>query len=213
MLPHGEVRARWQLFRNCCGWWPQESNRRWEQARRLIHENGVDLQRPRRPARPRPPLGARRAAAGWWTRSEWATLSAALVQRATLLNAVLADLYGPQNAAARGAAARELVFGRSDAFLRPCHGWAVPRRSLPAPVRRRTWRARRRAIGACVADRTEAPVGAGYAVENRIVISRMIPHVFPSLPHRAAGRVFHDPARLAARAGYAETETIRTPCC
>ena len=29
-----------------------------------------------------------------------------------------------------------------------------------------------------VADRTQAPVGPGYAVENRIVISRMIPHVF-----------------------------------
>ena len=33
-------------------------------------------------------------------------------------------------------------------------------------------------VWSVVADRTQTPVGAGYAVENRIVISRMIPHIF-----------------------------------
>ena len=51
--------------------------------------------------------------------AEFATLAAGLAQRARLLEAVLADLYGRQTLIARGAIPPELVFP-NPAFLRPC---------------------------------------------------------------------------------------------
>ena len=70
----------------------------------------------------------------------------------------------------------ELVFA-NPGFLRPCHGASVPEDSYlnlyAAHLARSpegTWWV--------VADRTQAAVGPGYAVENRIVISRMVPHIF-----------------------------------
>jgi uncharacterized circularly permuted ATP-grasp superfamily protein len=172
----GDVRTRWKQFTQLLRLLgPQELNRRWDQARRLIHENGVTYNvhgdpqgRDRRWELDALPLVV--------DPQEWALISAALVQRATLLNAVLADLYGPQNLLREGLLPSELVFADPH-FLRPCHGWAVPgNRYLHlyaahlARCPSGEWRV--------LADRTEAPVGAGYAVENRIAISRMIPHVF-----------------------------------
>jgi hypothetical protein len=73
----------------------EQMARRWEQARRLIHENGVTYNvygDPRGTDRP-------------WEldllplllpRDEWRALEIGLTQRAQLLNLVLADLYGPQ---------------------------------------------------------------------------------------------------------------------
>lgn len=51
--------------------------------------------------------------------AEFATLAEGLAQRARLLEAVLTDLYGPQNLLAEGALPPELVFP-NPAFLRPC---------------------------------------------------------------------------------------------
>jgi uncharacterized circularly permuted ATP-grasp superfamily protein len=56
---------------------------------------------------------------------EWARLSAGIAQRARLLNAVLADLYGPQRLIAEGLLPAELVFGHNN-FLWPCQGIAPP---------------------------------------------------------------------------------------
>jgi len=52
---------------------------------------------------------------------EWLHLEAGLVQRACLLNAVLADLYGPQRLLKEGHLPAALVFANPH-FLRPCHG-------------------------------------------------------------------------------------------
>lgn len=107
---------------------------------------------------------------------EWALLEVGLVQRARLLNAVLADLYGPQRLLANGHLPAALVFANPH-FLRPCHGIA-PRDGIylntyAADLGRgpdgRWW---------VVADRTQAPAGAGYALENRLIMSRCMPHFF-----------------------------------
>ena len=42
-----------------------------------------------------------------------------------------------------------------------------------------------------LADRTESASGAGFALENRIALSRMLPDVFAAVPRRAARPVFH----------------------
>jgi uncharacterized circularly permuted ATP-grasp superfamily protein len=98
---------------------------RWEQARRVIRDNGVTYNVHGDPAgMSRPweldPLPMLVPAA------EWTRLSAGLAQRATLLNLILADLYGPQRLLAEGLLPPELVF-LNPGFLRPCHGLEVPR--------------------------------------------------------------------------------------
>ena len=73
--------------------------------------------------------------------------SARVIQRVTLLNAMLADLYGPQRLVRDRLLPPELVFA-NPSFLRPCHGIVAPGRRLPAELRRRPCaRAERRAGG------------------------------------------------------------------
>jgi hypothetical protein len=94
--------------------------RRWEAARRLIQENGVtynvygDPRGMDRPWKLDPiPLVSSEA--------EWKPVRAALAQRARLLDAILADLYGPQRLLREGLLPAELVFAHPS-YLRPCHG-------------------------------------------------------------------------------------------
>jgi uncharacterized circularly permuted ATP-grasp superfamily protein/uncharacterized alpha-E superfamily protein len=179
VAPDGSLRPHWKSFvelLDALG--GDELERRWQQARRLIHEHGVTYNvhgdpegRDRRWELDALPLVVRHA--------EWADLSAGLVQRARLLNAVLADLYGPQRLLAEGLLPAELVFSHPG-FLRPAHGAQVRESCylhlyathLARSPEGRWW---------VVADRTQAPLGPGYAVENRIVISRMLPHLFHHL--------------------------------
>lgn len=174
--PDGRMRSQWHQFAGLLdALGPRELSRRWEQARRLIHEDGVTYNvhgdphgRDRRWELDALPL--------LMPSDEWTVLSAGLAQRARLLNAILVDLYGPQQMVREGLVPSELVFGHPG-FLRPCQGWTVPSNCYLYLYAAHLARS---PAGAwwVVADRTEAPVGAGYAVENRIVISRMIPHVF-----------------------------------
>jgi uncharacterized circularly permuted ATP-grasp superfamily protein/uncharacterized alpha-E superfamily protein len=153
---------------------PGEFGQRWAEVRRLLHENGVTYN----------VYGDPQAAGRLWpldplpvllTSAEWSAIEQALIQRAELLGVLLADLYGPRTTIRRGLLPAELIFAHPG-FLRPCD--AVTRSgdlSLPlyAADLARAPDGRMRII----ADRSQAPSGAGYAVENRTVLSR----VFPSL--------------------------------
>ena len=117
---------------------------------------------------------------------EWASIEAAVAQRAQLLNAVLLDLYGPQRLLAEGHIPPRLVLGHS-AFQRAACNAAIPGGialfSYAADLARspdgRWW---------VVADRTQAPSGAGYAIENRLIVSRIFPALFGELhAQRIAG--------------------------
>jgi uncharacterized circularly permuted ATP-grasp superfamily protein/uncharacterized alpha-E superfamily protein len=108
--------------------------------------------------------------------SEWRFLEQGLIQRATLLNQILVDLYGEQRVLNEGKLPSGLVFG-SGQFLRPCSNLRVRRDQhlyfLAFDVARspdgQWW---------VLSDRTEAPSGAGYTLENRIVTSRSLPELF-----------------------------------
>jgi uncharacterized circularly permuted ATP-grasp superfamily protein/uncharacterized alpha-E superfamily protein len=116
---------------------------------------------------------------------EFALLEAGLAQRATLLDAVLADIYGPQTALAEGLLPPALVFA-NPAFLRPCRvsELATDGVKRPAPPAHRlhfyaadlvrgpdgAWRV--------LADRTAGPSGIGYARENRRLLTRVLPEAF-----------------------------------
>ncbi|MEO8203549.1 MAG: circularly permuted type 2 ATP-grasp protein [Betaproteobacteria bacterium] len=110
---------------------------------------------------------------------EWRSIERAVTQRATLLNRILLDVYGSQYLLQQGLLPPALVYGHAG-FLRPAHG--VPAQGgtmlhhYAADLARspdgRWW---------VVADRTQAPSGAGYALENRLVISRVFPDLFRDL--------------------------------
>jgi uncharacterized circularly permuted ATP-grasp superfamily protein/uncharacterized alpha-E superfamily protein len=117
---------------------------------------------------------------------EWRKLETGLIQRATLLNKILADCYGAQDLIRSRWLSPALVFGQPD-FLRPCHGIRVPGDTFlhfyAADLSRspdgRWW---------VVSDRTQIPTGAGYALANRLVTSRILPEPFrDNHVHRLAG--------------------------
>lgn len=123
---------------------------------------------------------------------EWAAIEAGLVQRAELLNLVLADLYGPQTLLKQGLLPPELVFSHAG-FQRSCVGLRVPggrplvisSSNLARGPDGRMW---------VIDDRAQAPVGAGYALENRMVMTRIAPALFrDSHVKRLAG--FFQPMR------------------
>lgn len=107
---------------------------------------------------------------------EWAQLEVAIAQRAQLMNAILNDCYGPQNLVRNGHLPAELVYANPN-FLRPCHG--IP---VPGDIRLHFYGvdlARSRdGQWWVIADRTQVPSGAGYALENRVVTARTLPNFF-----------------------------------
>ncbi|MDD1509607.1 circularly permuted type 2 ATP-grasp protein [Pseudomonas sp. CNPSo 3701] len=111
--------------------------------------------------------------------AEWQTIAAGVAQRAGLLNKVLADLYGPQHLLAEGLLPPELVFGH-ESFLWPCQGVQPPGSTflhLYAVDLARSADGRWQVV----ADRTQAPAGAGFALENRQIISRAFPELYRDL--------------------------------
>lgn len=154
---------------------PQELTRRWQHARQMLHDNGVTYNVYGDPQGTERPWEL--DAIPWVIPpEEWARLEAGLIQRANLLNALLADVYGPQRLLRQGLLPPELVFAHPG-FLRPCHGTRLPSDGYlhlyAADLARgpdgQWW---------VLADRTQNPAGAGYALENRLILSRLFPELF-----------------------------------
>ncbi len=172
----GAIRPHWRTFVRCVdALGTSELSERWEQARQLIHANGISFN----------VYGDARGMERPWQLSpipvviasdEFASLAAGLAQRARLFDRLLADLYGEQRALSEGWLPPELVLGHPG-YLRACHGLTPPYgRYLHFYAADLV----RRPSGAfqVLTDRTQAPAGAGYALENRIVMSRVLPDVF-----------------------------------
>src|SRR5258708_18208921 len=114
---------------------------------------------------------------------EWSRLEAGLIQRAHLLNAVLADVYGPQELLKRHLLPPMVVHANRH-FLRPCRvtDGKAPSRYLAhyavdlVRLGNGRWHV--------LADHTEAPSGIGYAIEMRRVLARSLPDAFRSIPVR-----------------------------
>lgn len=142
---------------------------------RLLRENGVTY------SLHGAPDGEHRAwlldALPWIvSENDWKVIEAGLIQRAELLDHILTDLYGDQKLISGGWLPPELIHAHRG-YLRPCHGMKLPsKRQLilyAADLARgpdgRMW---------VVNDRTQAPSGSGYVVENRGVMTRAMPRLF-----------------------------------
>lgn len=197
MAEDGSVRAHWQAFATSfAALSPADLARRWEFGQTLLQENGVTynvygdpagLERPWQ-LDPLPVI----LSAG-----EWAEIERAVVQRASLLEAVIADLYGQRRLIRERLIPPSLLHANPN-FLRPLAGTRPPQgRFLDtyAVELARTpnggWQV--------VADRTEVPAGTGYALENRTIVSRVLPEFFRAMPVRRLGPFF-DTMRATLRA-------------
>ncbi len=116
---------------------------------------------------------------------EWSLIEGAMLERSELYNLILADIYGPRTLLKHGIIPPELVFSHPG-FLRPCQQLKIPGSHqliihavdiVRSPQGELT----------VIADRTQAPSGAGYALENRVVMTRVFPSLFrDSHVHRLA---------------------------
>ena len=107
--------------------------------------------------------------------TEWITIEKGIKQRAHLLDLILKDLYGPQTLIKNAIIPADLVFDNYG-FLLPCFdikqklnkqliNYAV---DLARGPDGKMW---------LLDNRTQSPSGSGYALENRIVMSKIIPEL------------------------------------
>ncbi len=177
VAPDGSIRPAWHpLGQTLAGMDLRDMRRYRAEASRLLADDGVTYHTPG--------TGERR---NWQldplpmmiSAEDWAVIESGVVQRAELLNLVLSDLYGPQRLLRDGLLPPRLVLGHPG-FLRELHGQRVRgdhqlftyavdlvRDVTGTPV--------------VLSDRTQAPSGAAYALQNRVVTSR----IFAQL-HRAS---------------------------
>ncbi len=156
------------------------------QAARLLEDDGVTYNPPPSGDGEHPARGARgaRGGSGWRLdplptvvpADDWAAVSRGVEQRTELLDQVLEDLYGPRRLLTSGLVPPELVW-RHGLFQRAAWG------AHPAGRRRIVLSAvdvGRDADGSwqVTSDRVQAPSGLGYAMENRRVVSRLLPDAY-----------------------------------
>ena len=209
----GEVRPHWRYVLDALRTLgPSGIEARWREASRMVRDNGVTYNlnaEPQGISRPWEldllPLLIRS--------EEWAELERGLIQRADLFNQILLDLYGPRKLIRNGLLPAELIDG-SGKYLLPCHGIEVsghrPLIQYAADLTR-TQDGHWRVIG----DRTQSPLGFGYALENRVVLSRVLPSMFrDSHVHRLAGffrSIRRTLTRLAPRRAEHARVVVLTP--
>ena len=110
---------------------------------------------------------------------EWAQISKGLAQRAHLLNEVLKDIYGKQTLLQESYLPAALVQGHPG-YLRAVHQVRPPGDiylhivafDIARGPEGKWW---------VIGNRTQAPSGLGYVLENRLIISKLFPEAFRQL--------------------------------
>ena len=185
----GNVRPHWEtFFESYCRLGEEEMNSRYTDTLRLLKENGVTYNIYG------DPNGMNRP----WkldnipfliSQEEWSSIESGLSQRAQILNLILEDIYGERNLIKKGILPIELIYNHIG-FLRPCNGIRQPGKQelilYAADIAKsnegKLW---------VVNDRTQAPSGSGYALENRTTMTRVIPELFNGLKVRHLSPYFN----------------------
>jgi uncharacterized circularly permuted ATP-grasp superfamily protein len=136
----------------------------------------------------------------------WRSIEAGVLQRTRLLDRMMADVYGPQQllAAACCPARWCRATPATCAPCTACSRWAA-----------RTCTSRRFDLARgpdgnwwVVSQRTQAPSGLGYLLENRLIISRLFPEAFRDMQVQRLAASYralvdglrHEPRRAPTRA-------------
>jgi len=173
----GTPRAVWTRFFDAFAeLTPGDIERRFGSADRHLREAGVTYRAPGETADRIWPLSHLPLLIG---EADWQQLTAGIVQRARLLELVLGDLYGEGRLVAENAVPAAAIAGSTE-YLRSVCGIKPPGgrylNLYAADVGRgpdgRWW---------VLGDRTQAPSGAGYALENRLVLSRAFTTLYRSM--------------------------------
>ncbi len=171
----GEIASHWQPFiqaLNTLGL--EEMVARHKDAVRLLRENGVTYV----------VHGEKHGHRLWEldpipliiSNSDWESISTGLIQRAELLNLILKDLYGEKRLIKEGLIPPEVVYAHAG-FLRPCNELLSANTNLLLTYAADLAKDSSGNIWV-LSDRTQTPSGAGYALENRTVLARTLPHLF-----------------------------------
>ncbi len=121
--------------------------------------------------------------------NEWDTVEKGIAQRAELLNLILKDIYGERQLIKRGVIPQEVIFAHRG-FLRQCDQiqyktfkhLLIHSADLARGPDGRMW---------VVNDRTQAPSGMGYALENRYSLSRVFPGIFQGINVKQPSKFFY----------------------
>lgn len=173
VAPDGTLRASWKGLADLAGRITADDLTRLDhEIRRVLNNDGVTYVRPGEES-------------GAWqldpvplviSAAEWGPLEVGLAQRAELLNAVLVDLYGEQRLLREGILPPEVVFGHSG-FVRTM-ARATVRDAQPLVIAAADLGRAHDGTWTVLADRAQAPSGIGYALENRRVISQVLPELY-----------------------------------
>ena len=198
MTPSGAIRPHWQpLLRGARRARSGDPLARMEQLNARVRETGIAYDLFSDPASTAQP---------WrvdlvpliFAPEEWRELERALIQRARLFEAMLADLYGPQRLLATGRHSASAGIQRSllPAAL-PGSAAAAAATSSSSPP---TWRAGPDGRWRVIDTHTETPAGIGYALANRMVHTNVAGDIFGACQAHAAGPVLPAVAGGAGRA-------------
>lgn len=111
--------------------------------------------------------------------TSWAHIESGVLQRVRLLEAVMRDVYGAQEFLKQGLLPGALVHGHPG-YLRNMHG-VVPAGGVHLHVAAFDLSRGPDGMWWLVGQRTQAPSGLGYLLENRLAVSRQFPLAFQSL--------------------------------
>lgn len=190
-------RAHWQsLVTSLQRLGEQELQVRFENGQRLLKEHGVSCFVPN---------GKSGTDQPWQldllpliiSEQEWQALEAGLAQRARLLNLVLGDLYGTQRLVRDGFVPAPLVYANPN-YLRACQAIGVRdgaylqlyAADLGRSPDGQWW---------VIADRTQAPAGVGFALENRSVLARVLPEAMREVQPRPVSDFLRQQLRILQR--------------
>ncbi len=140
--------------------------------------------------------------------SDWETIRVGVQQRAHLLNLMLTDIYGERRLLRQGILPAALIYGHSG-FLRACHELRLPYKQqlilygtdLARGPDGQMW---------VVSDRTQAPSGAGYALENRTVMARLMQSAFRDDKIQRLSNYFRTLQNTLAESAFQHKELPRT---
>lgn len=143
---------------------------------------------------------------------DWQHIEAGVQQRVRLLDAVMADIYGPQQLLTSGLLPPALVHGHPG-YLRPMAG-VQPAGGVHLHVAAFDLARAPDGNWWVVGQRCQAPSGLGYLLENRLAVSRQFPQAFQALKvQRLAStyRALMDSLKTASPAGAQAHIALLTP--